>query len=132
MNGLTDGAPPPLYVFDTNIIIRHLNDETSILEKGKRFVSVITEMEILAKPHIPMETEEKALRFLQGFSIVPLSNTIKHEAIRIRRDGSPRLKLPDAIVAATAVVLNAQLVTADEKLRRLAWPGFNAVQPQIG
>jgi predicted nucleic acid-binding protein len=96
MNGLTDGAPPPLYVFDTNVIIKHLNDETSILGKGKRFVSVITEMEVLAKPHIPLATEEKALRFLKGFSIVPLSNAIKYEAIRIRRDGSPRLKLPDA------------------------------------
>jgi predicted nucleic acid-binding protein len=129
MNGRTDGAAPPLYVFDTNVIIRHLNDGSSVLGKGKRFISVITEMEVLAKPHISPEAEQKALRFIKGFTIVPLSDAIKHMAIRIRREGSPRLKLPDAIVAATAVILDAQLITADEKLRRLVWPGFNAVLP---
>jgi predicted nucleic acid-binding protein len=86
-------------------------------------------MEVLAKPHISLEAEQKALRFLRGFTIIPLSDTVKYEAIRIRREGSPRLKLPDAIVAATAVVFDAQLITADEKLRRLAWPGFSAVLP---
>jgi predicted nucleic acid-binding protein len=35
-------------------------------------------------------------------------------------------KLSDSIVAATAVVLEAQLITTDDKLRRLLWPGFNA------
>jgi predicted nucleic acid-binding protein len=125
MNGRTDDTAPPVYVFDTNVIIRHLNDENSVLWKGKRFISVITEIEVLAKPHIPPEMEQKTLKFLKGFSIIPLSDAIKREAIRIRREGSPRLKLPDAIVAATAVVLDAQLITFDEKLHRLTWPGFS-------
>jgi len=34
--------------------------------------------------------------------------------------------LPDCIVAATAIVLNATLLTADVKLLRLELPGFNA------
>jgi predicted nucleic acid-binding protein len=129
MNGRTDGTIPLVYVFDTNVIIKHLNDGTSVLLKGKRFVSAITEMEVLAQPHMTLEAEEKALRFLRGFTIIPLSDTVKYEAIRIRRDGSPRLKLPDAVVAATAVVFDAQLITADEKLRRLVWPGFSAALP---
>jgi predicted nucleic acid-binding protein len=45
---------------------------------------------------------------------------------RIRREGFPRLKLPDAIIAATAVVFDAQLITTDDKLLRLVWPGFRA------
>jgi predicted nucleic acid-binding protein len=129
MNGRTDGTAPPVYVFDTNVIIRHLNDRTSVLWKGRRFISVITEMEVLAKPHMPPEAEQEARDFLKGFSIIPLSDAVKHEAIRIRREASPRLKLPDAIIAATAVVLEAQLITADEKLSRLAWPGFNTALP---
>jgi predicted nucleic acid-binding protein len=129
MNGRTDGTAPLVYIFDTNVIIKHLNDGTSVLRKGNRFISVVTEMEVLAKPHMSLEAEQKALRFLRGFTIVPLSDTVKYEAIRIRREGSPRLKLPDAVVAATAVVFDAQLITADEKLRRLAWPGFSAALP---
>jgi predicted nucleic acid-binding protein len=86
-------------------------------------------MEVLAKPHLSLTAEQKALMFLRGFTIIPLSDTVKYEAIRIRREGSPRLKLPDAIIAATAVVFDAQLITADEKLRRLAWPGFSAILP---
>jgi predicted nucleic acid-binding protein len=129
MNGQTDDAVPPAYIFDTNVIIKHLNDGNSVLWKGERFISVITEMEVLAKPHMPPETEQEARDFLKGFSIIPLSDAVKHEAIRIRREGSPRPKLPDAIVAATAVVLEAQLITTDDKLRRLLWPGFKAGQP---
>jgi predicted nucleic acid-binding protein len=129
MNGRTDDTTPPVYIFDTNVIIRHLNDGNSVLWKGKRFISVITEMEVLAKPNMPPETEQEALDFLRGFTIIPLSNAIKRETIRIRREGSPRPKLPDAIVAATAVVLGAQLITTDDKLRRLVWPGFNAALP---
>jgi predicted nucleic acid-binding protein len=64
---------------------------------------------------------------LKDIIIIPLSDEIKREAIAIRRDGSPRPKLPDAIIAATAVVLNAKLVTADERLCRLMWSGFDAV-----
>jgi predicted nucleic acid-binding protein len=131
MNGQTDDTAHPVYLFDTSVIIQHLNDGNSVLGKGKRFISVITEMEVLAKPHILLEMEQKALRFLKGFTIVPLSNAVKYEAIRIRREGLPRLKLPDSIIAATAVVLDAQLITADEKLRRLAWPGFNATLPSF-
>ncbi|MDR1095985.1 MAG: type II toxin-antitoxin system VapC family toxin [Spirochaetaceae bacterium] len=127
MNGRTD--IPPVYVFDTNVIIKHLNDGTSVLWRGKRFISVVTDMEVLAKPHISLEAEQNALLFLRGFTIVPLSDTVKYEAIRNRREGSPRLKLPDAIIAATAVVFDAQLITADEKLRRFAWPGFSAILP---
>jgi predicted nucleic acid-binding protein len=61
--------------------------------------------------------------------VVPLFDAIERTAVSVRRKGSPRPKLPDSIVAATAVVLEAQLITTDDKLRRLLWPGFNAVLP---
>ncbi|MDR1148117.1 MAG: type II toxin-antitoxin system VapC family toxin [Spirochaetaceae bacterium] len=123
MNGLTKA----IYIFDTNIIIRHLNNGNNTLRAGNRFISVITEMELLAKPDISPEAKQKVYTFLKDITIIPLSDAIKSEAICIRREGSPRPKLPDAIVAATAVVLNAKLVTADDKLGRLVWPGFEAV-----
>jgi predicted nucleic acid-binding protein len=84
-------------------------------------------MEILSKPDHTPESEARATNFLDKLMVVPIIDTIELEAIRIRREGLPRPKLPDAIVAATAVVLNEKLVTADEKLSRLVWPGFTAI-----
>jgi PIN domain nuclease of toxin-antitoxin system len=48
---------------------------------------------------------------------------IKKETIALRR--TIKHKLPDCIVAATAIVLNATLLTVDEKLLRLKWQNFN-------
>jgi predicted nucleic acid-binding protein len=125
MNGPTN----PLYVFDTNAIIAALNDKNIVLQAGGRFISVITEMELLAKPGISPEAVREIRGFLKTIPVIPLSGEIKWEAIRVRRDGTPRLKLPDAIVAATAVILQAQLVTVDKRIRALAWPGFSALPP---
>jgi predicted nucleic acid-binding protein len=123
MNGPTN----VVYVFDTNAAIRHLNNGNSTLPAGKRFISIVTEIELLAKPDISPEAEQQVYDFLQGITIIPLSDEVKNEAIRIRRKGSPRPKLPDAIVAATAVIMNAKLVTGDDRLFRLVWPGFDAL-----
>jgi predicted nucleic acid-binding protein len=67
------------------------------------------------------------LHYGQTLTIMPLTVQIKEEAIRIRRYGSPRLKLPDAIIAATAVVLKATLATSDAKMLSLDWPGLSLV-----
>jgi predicted nucleic acid-binding protein len=104
-----------------------LNRKILTLPKGGGCISVITEMELLAKPDISPEAKQKVYAFLKDIPVIPLSDAIKSEAIHIRCEGSPRPKLPDAIVAATAVVLNAKLVTADDKLGCLVRPGFEAV-----
>ena len=125
MNGPADAA----YIFDTNAIIRNLSGKSIRLQAGRRFISIITEMEVLAKPDMTPEEERTVQDFLNGITIIPLSDEIKREAILIRRNGSPCPKLPDAIIAATAVILNANLVTADERLAKLTWPGFNMIPP---
>jgi predicted nucleic acid-binding protein len=53
-----------------------------------------------------------------------LDTNIKEETIAIRR--SKRLKLPDCIVAATSIVLNAILLTDDHHLLNLSWHRFRA------
>jgi predicted nucleic acid-binding protein len=125
MNGRTDER----FVLDTNTVIDFVDKKIPAIPLGERFISVITEMELFAFPSITPEKEMAIQNFLKAGTIVPLTGEVKREAIRIRREGSPRLKLPDAIVAATAVVLGAKLVTADEKLNKLAWTGFYALNP---
>jgi predicted nucleic acid-binding protein len=104
-----------------------LNKIILSLPKADLFISVITRMEILAKPDHTPESEKAAREFLGELTVVPIIDTIECTAIAIRREASPRPKLPDAIVAATAVVLNAKLLTTDNKLGRLEWPGFTSI-----
>ncbi len=52
--------------------------------------------------------------FFADVTIVDLSKHIKQATISLRRQH--RLKLPDAIIVATAHFLNAELLTNDSKL----------------
>ncbi|GHU37251.1 hypothetical protein AGMMS50256_34950 [Betaproteobacteria bacterium] len=131
MNGRTNAV----LVLDSNVIINFINNNIDTLpgadsaestQTTQYFVSVITEMETLANPNDTGEERKNVQALLSQFTIAPLNNEIKELAIEIRRAGSPRPKLPDAIVAATAVVLDAALVTCDDNLLRLVWPGLRS------
>jgi len=62
--------------------------------------------------------------FLSEVKIIDLSEEVKNLAIRLRSEH--QLKLPDAIVAATALSVGAVLVTNDIKLLRV--PGLSCQQ----
>jgi predicted nucleic acid-binding protein len=55
-------------------------------------------------------------------NVIEITNAIKEETIALRRNKG--LKLPNCIVAATAIALRAELLTADAQLLRLTWPGY--------
>ncbi len=57
--------------------------------------------------------EAQCREFLSSFAIVPFDQPVAEEAVRIRR--SSRIKLPDAIVRASAKVNAALLVTRNKK-----------------
>jgi len=103
-------------VFDTNILIDYLNGIEAAKEELERFskpaISLITWMEVLIGAKT--REEEQTLRhFLERFETVELSDLVAEEAVRIRREH--RLKLPDAIVWATATAQDALLVTRNTK-----------------
>jgi predicted nucleic acid-binding protein len=84
-------------------------------------------MELLVYPELSPEKELYIRNFLNEVTIIPLTEEIKNEAIQIRRYGVPRLKLADAIIAATAVIFEAALVTDDKTALKLDWPGLQAI-----
>ena len=118
------------FVLDTNAVIFLTTRGNAIpssleneLDNADLFISTITEIELFAKPELPPDEEENLRIFLSDkISIIDLTNEIKRETISLRRTG--RYKLPDCIVVATAIVLNATLLTADAGLLRLEWPGY--------
>lgn len=106
-------------VIDTNLVLYHLRNESTLrLEEYNLFTSVINEIELLSFPRITAQEELAIRRFLGFTTVVGITPSVRDNAIAIRRESA--VKLPDAIVCATAKVLECPLYTADVRLERVA------------
>jgi predicted nucleic acid-binding protein len=111
---------------DTNAIIDFLKekpeafDVLALVGEHECFVSVITRLELLKFPAITNEEEERILDFLELVPVLSLNADIEKETIDISR--ATKLKLPDAIIGATAIVHGAELVTADPHFLKCTYP----------
>lgn len=118
----------PKYVLDSTVIINHLNNKLDIetffaaLPKYERFVSGITDIEAVSKPGMTGAEIDQANAFLLKFVSVDLEPAIKDEAAAIRRGTG--MQTPDAVIAATSIVLGATCLTSDRHLLNLVWPGY--------
>ena len=109
------------FLLDTNILILLFNGRLAEpLPDGSLGCSLITEMELLSFPALTSEEEASIREKLAELAVYDIDPATQEAAIRLRR--SMRLKLPDAIVAATAVVHGAILVTNDMALHAI--PGL--------
>ncbi|MBI5824390.1 MAG: type II toxin-antitoxin system VapC family toxin [Chloroflexi bacterium] len=102
-------------VFDTNIVIDALNgvaDADAEFERYERvIISRITWMEILVGEK---ENDQHLRDFLEShFEIAPIDVTISEIAVQLRRQH--RVRLPDAIIWATAKAYDAVLITRNTK-----------------
>ena len=102
-------------LLDTNVLIDFLRGIPAAQAELARYddpaISVITWMEVLAgaPPALAQPTRD----FLNGFRMIELDAEIAERAVAIRRDH--RLKLPDAIIWASAQVHARLLVTRDTR-----------------
>ncbi len=121
------GLTQALIVLDTNVALYYLGGRLiNPLPAGQYFVSVITEIELLSYPSLTFEEEALIRDFLTNITVVGLDSNIKDLAIVLRK--TYRLKLPDAVVVATAKFLNAMLLTNDIKLTNLTEINTESVQ----
>jgi predicted nucleic acid-binding protein len=117
-------------VYDTNAVIRIINgninpDNLDLEEDTEQVISIITRIELLAYPGISADEEHDIQEFLSGVDVIPLTMEVEQETIKIRRS-YPQIKLPDAVIVATAVSLRATLVTGDSQMLALQWPDLQA------
>lgn len=102
-------------LFDTNILIDNLNavqqarEEIGLFEN--RAISIITWMEVMAGAKADLV--EPTRHFLEGFRVIQVDDEIADRAVDLRR--GHRIKLPDAIIWATAQVTGRLLVTRNTK-----------------
>ena len=108
------------YIIDTNILIYILQGNPKVRyfaqEEGLG-ISCITEMEVLGKYQISTLEKQIIDRFLNRCYIFEINTQIKQLAINIKQQ--KRMKLPDAIIAATAIKNKVILVTADKDFEKV-------------
>ena len=108
------------FLADTNALIYLLNGNPcmSPFLQNKLAFSVISELELLSFSGITSEEENNIKSFLLDCNEIYLTDEIKEKTIEIRK--KYKINLPDAIVAASAIVNNLPLITADK--------GFNQIE----
>ena len=113
------------HLLDTNAIIALLKGNTQLVNCLNQAdwigISIISQLEFLAFANLSDTDKDAFDRFLQRIEVVGLEthHTVLLERIVELRQ-QYRLKLPDAIIAATAVYSEAILVTADKVLNKLS------------
>ncbi|SOD80580.1 type II toxin-antitoxin system VapC family toxin [Spirosoma fluviale] len=105
---------------DTNIFI-NLSEGKGDIEPyliGKDvFVSVISEIELLGWHRISENEKIFFETLLNDCSLIELIPAIKDQAIRLKQ--IHKIKLPDAIIAATALFLGIPLLTFDSGFAKI-------------
>ena len=103
---------PLIYLLDGNKDIARLLDGKQI------YLSVITELELFGKPNLSVHDNEIIEALLDGCFVVDINREIKHLYREIKQKHI--IKLPDAIVAATAVYLDMPLLTFDKGFKNVS------------
>jgi len=106
------------YIWDTNTVIYYLQQQfpplaekfmDNLIYEARPVISAITEIELLCWK----TATEKDLKVLQNFIydalVIELEKPIKYKTADIRK--KHKIKLPDAIIAATAMVYELILVS---------------------
>jgi predicted nucleic acid-binding protein len=106
------------YLFDTNTVIYYLQQQfptramnfiDNLLTNAIPSLSVITEIELLCWKTATPQDIKLLQEFINDSVVIELEKTIKLKTIEIRKQH--KIKLPDAIIAATALTYHIPLIT---------------------
>ncbi len=102
-------------LFDSNIVIDFLSGNPSadreIQRAPQRAISLVTWIEVMVGAKEERRAETRTV--LDRFNILPITTEIAEQAVILRREH--RLKLPDALILATAEVEDYLLLTRDTR-----------------
>lgn len=103
-------------LLDTNILIDYLNGIAPARQEVARYddasISAITWMEVMVGA-AGNEEAAQLRAFLSGFRLVPIDDAVSERAVGIRR--RHRMRLPDAIIWASARRIEGLLVTRNTR-----------------
>jgi predicted nucleic acid-binding protein len=110
------------YIFDTNVVIYFLGKimltDTALIRldgfcKLGQHLSIITKLEFLGYNFERDLNESSTKKFVSNSLIYQITPDIETETISLRK--TAKIKLPDAIIAATAISNNFTLISANTK-----------------
>jgi len=111
-------------LFDTNILIDYLNAEPQARDELRRFstkaISIVTWMEVMVGARADVAKQTRG--FLASFETIDLDLAVAERAVGLRK--THRIKLPDAIVWASAQENAMLLVTRNTKDFPASDPGI--------
>lgn len=105
------------FLLDTNIFIYHMYNHSevnsffstqSLLYSSLKY-SFISRIELLSYPKLNRNQSDRIIKMLNSFQKVWTNNEIEDLTIKIRK--SKKLKIPDAIIAASAIYTDSVLVS---------------------
>ena len=112
-------------VFDTNILIDLLNGRVEANNEAGRYtglaISRISWIEVLAGVR-DADDKDRVENLLGFFEMIELDEPVAREAIELRQQH--RLKLPDAIIWASAKLRDSLLVTRNSRDFPIGDPGI--------
>lgn len=109
-----------VWLLDSNVVMGYLNQDSSLgfigqfeqaLVEGAA-VSVITTIEVLGWRGHDATSRASAESLLLCLDEIPLSSSVARQAIELRSKHS--IKLPDAVIAATALTDGLKLMTRNQ------------------
>jgi predicted nucleic acid-binding protein len=111
-------------LLDTNVVIGLLKGEAASValvqsancQLAEMAVSQITRLELLSFHGIDAEETRTIDDFLVNIQVLAFSSKVEDQIIALRQ--TRKIKLPDAIVAATAIANQLELLTLDQSLAR--------------
>lgn len=113
-----------MYLLDTNFVIDLHKREPAILAKlvdnaiqfSDCYISVITRLEVLGYTELSEQDKIYFEQLLAKFTLIELTPVIQQQTIEIRQ--THKIKLPDSIILATAVLHQLNLLSSDIKLNQ--------------
>lgn len=115
---------------DTNIIIYALQGDrhiTNLIDEERLSMSFITEIELLSWPQLS-DLDDKVIRgFINSCRVMEYSSGLKEKVIGIRK--KYKLKMSDAFVAASAILDDSPLISADNVFSKIKELQFFQVKP---
>ena len=108
-----------MLILDTNAVIYLQKGQLAEPLADEQYgISIITEIELLSFPGLSDQDEKTLKSFFQEIAVLPLDEGVKQHAVTLRK--RCRVKIPDAIICATAIAHDAVLLTNDRQLLNIA------------
>jgi len=121
------------YLIDSNVIANYTSEKfpksamiflAGVIDEIPN-ISVITKIETLSWRSSIIQEEHSVKLFINFSNVIALSDSVVEECIEIRRNR--KIKTPDAIIAATAIVNDFILLTSDSDFERI--PNLKIINP---